>query len=136
MLQLHLINFIFKVNYSNYARSQHADKISYQSLPRLFSFSLLHWTCSTFTDNCSSSKRKLRNHFNFSFKYYYYLKLLIKSAFNVIYFFKIDTTSYLLTQRWKDQSPDGFVRWPFTSVHFWGENPKGLWTVNINDRVN
>ncbi|XP_042873733.1 furin-like protease kpc-1 [Penaeus japonicus] len=43
------------------------------------------------------------------------------------------TTSQVLTHRLKDKSTSGFNHWGFMSVHFWGENPEGLWTVAIKD---
>ncbi|XP_037800101.1 LOW QUALITY PROTEIN: proprotein convertase subtilisin/kexin type 4-like [Penaeus monodon] len=43
------------------------------------------------------------------------------------------TTSQVLTHRLQDESTSGFTHWPFMSVHFWGENPQGLWTVAIKD---
>ncbi len=41
----------------------------------------------------------------------------------------------LLSNRLKDNSSDGFVCWPLTSVHQWGENPKGKWEIIIQDNV-
>ena len=42
------------------------------------------------------------------------------------------TTSVLLPFRRNDDDHDeGFPNWPFMSVHFWGENPNGIWTLNI-----
>ena len=43
------------------------------------------------------------------------------------------TTSQLLAKRPLDDSTDGLHKWPFTSVEFWGENPRGEWTVKIKD---
>jgi len=42
--------------------------------------------------------------------------------------------SMLLSRRPNDQSKNGFSNWYFTSVHFWGENPKGRWHLLIRDR--
>ncbi|XP_045115111.1 neuroendocrine convertase 1-like isoform X2 [Portunus trituberculatus] len=39
----------------------------------------------------------------------------------------------LLTERFLDESKKGFIRWPFTSVLTWGENPRGTWTLNVSD---
>lgn len=50
-----------------------------------------------------------------------------------MFFLGIETT--LLTERDQDKSPDGFKNWAFMSVHNWGENPKGLWTIKIMDSV-
>jgi len=43
------------------------------------------------------------------------------------------TRTTLLTPREVDKSTKGFNDWPFMSVHTWGENPKGLWTLDILD---
>jgi proprotein convertase subtilisin/kexin type 1 len=41
----------------------------------------------------------------------------------------------LLSERPSDGSKDGFINWSFMSVHSWGENPKGKWSIKILDRV-
>ena len=47
------------------------------------------------------------------------------------------TTSVLLPFRSNDDDYDeGFPNWPFMSVHFWGENPNGIWTLNITYKGN
>ena len=38
-------------------------------------------------------------------------------------------TSHLLPRRGRDYHNDGFKEWPFMSVHHWGENPIGTWTL-------
>ncbi|KAG7166940.1 Proprotein convertase subtilisin/kexin type 6-like [Homarus americanus] len=43
------------------------------------------------------------------------------------------TTSQLLTHRSSDKSTLGFTSWGFMSVHLWGEEPAGTWTVAIKD---
>ncbi|CAF4802964.1 unnamed protein product, partial [Rotaria socialis] len=43
------------------------------------------------------------------------------------------TQTTLLSERDQDTSTDGFKNWSFMSVHNWGENPKGLWTIKIMD---
>ncbi|CAG5130534.1 unnamed protein product, partial [Candidula unifasciata] len=40
----------------------------------------------------------------------------------------------LMAERKNDNSKKGFKRWPLTSVHNWGENPKGTWRVVVADR--
>ena len=30
--------------------------------------------------------------------------------------------------------PDGYIEWPFMSVHFWGEDPSGEWTLTFRYR--
>ena len=34
-----------------------------------------------------------------------------------------------------DDSDKGLHDWTFMSVHNWGENPKGVWTLNITDNI-
>ncbi|CAF1247892.1 unnamed protein product [Rotaria magnacalcarata] len=43
------------------------------------------------------------------------------------------TRTTLLSERDQDTSTDGFKNWSFMSVHNWGENPKGVWTIKIMD---
>ncbi|XP_063820115.1 neuroendocrine convertase 1 [Pseudophryne corroboree] len=43
------------------------------------------------------------------------------------------TKTVLLTERERDTSPNGFKNWAFMSVHTWGEDPAGVWTVKISD---
>lgn len=43
------------------------------------------------------------------------------------------TTSLLLPKRPNDYVNDeGYYQWPFMSLHHWGENPSGTWTLTIN----
>ena len=42
----------------------------------------------------------------------------------------------ILSERAVDFSSEGFVNWPFMSVHTWGEDPKGTWRLRIIDNVN
>ena len=42
------------------------------------------------------------------------------------------TTSHLLL-RLTDKLNDTYNDWPLMSVHFWGENPAGTWTIVINN---
>ncbi|RWS26049.1 Neuroendocrine convertase 1-like protein, partial [Leptotrombidium deliense] len=39
--------------------------------------------------------------------------------------------SMLLSQRPRDKSGIGFTNWTFTTVHFWGEKPRGHWKLII-----
>ena len=41
------------------------------------------------------------------------------------------TTSVLMDYRDFDNNPGGFFDWDFMSVHFWGENPAGQWTLVV-----
>ncbi|XP_059398536.1 neuroendocrine convertase 1-like [Carassius carassius] len=43
------------------------------------------------------------------------------------------TTTVLLAERERDTSANGFRNWAFMSVHTWGENPTGTWTLKITD---
>ncbi|KAJ8380739.1 hypothetical protein SKAU_G00015170 [Synaphobranchus kaupii] len=43
------------------------------------------------------------------------------------------TSAVLLTERERDTSSSGFRNWDFMSVHTWGEDPKGTWTLTITD---
>ncbi|XP_063234835.1 furin-like protease 1 [Bacillus rossius redtenbacheri] len=43
------------------------------------------------------------------------------------------TVSQLLTQRKFDNSTSGFAAWNFTSVHFWGEAPRGMWQLILTN---
>ncbi|XP_076045409.1 neuroendocrine convertase 1-like isoform X2 [Oratosquilla oratoria] len=42
------------------------------------------------------------------------------------------TTTQLLRERLFDNSNEGFNSWPFTSVHTWGEDPRGNWKLTVN----
>ena len=43
------------------------------------------------------------------------------------------TRSTLLAQRPMDNSRSGFQKWPFMSVHTWGENPNGEWKLEVHN---
>ncbi|XP_015927741.1 furin-like protease 1, isoforms 1/1-X/2 [Parasteatoda tepidariorum] len=43
------------------------------------------------------------------------------------------TRSMLLAQRPPDTTRGGFNNWPFMSVHMWGENPNGLWKLEVSN---
>ncbi|XP_044302664.1 neuroendocrine convertase 1 isoform X1 [Varanus komodoensis] len=43
------------------------------------------------------------------------------------------TNTVLLAERQRDKSPNGFKDWDFMSVHTWGEDPTGTWTLKIVD---
>uniref|UniRef100_H0X116 Neuroendocrine convertase 1 n=1 Tax=Otolemur garnettii TaxID=30611 RepID=H0X116_OTOGA len=46
---------------------------------------------------------------------------------------EIGTSTVLLAERERDTSSNGFKNWDFMSVHTWGENPVGTWTLRISD---
>lgn len=43
------------------------------------------------------------------------------------------TVAILLPQRREDYSGSGFTDWEFMSTHTWGEDPKGTWTLEIEN---
>ncbi|KAL8562679.1 hypothetical protein ACOMHN_011250 [Nucella lapillus] len=43
------------------------------------------------------------------------------------------TRSMILPRRPNDMATSGFSDWPFLSVHFWGEDPRGKWTLEIEN---
>ncbi|XP_064152444.1 neuroendocrine convertase 1-like [Anguilla rostrata] len=43
------------------------------------------------------------------------------------------TSTVLLAERERDTSSSGFRNWAFMSVHTWGEDPTGTWTLTITD---
>lgn len=46
-----------------------------------------------------------------------------------------DKKTMLLTERNSDVSKYGFKNWTFMSVHNWGENPAGIWKLQIRDKA-
>lgn len=44
------------------------------------------------------------------------------------------TKSILLSKRYHDHSSKGFKYWPFMTVHMWGENPVGNWTLEVSQK--
>ena len=50
------------------------------------------------------------------------------------YFLKGDYTQ-LLTRREEDTSSDGFKNWTFTTLHFWGTNPNGEFSIALFNNV-
>ncbi|XP_076350282.1 neuroendocrine convertase 1-like [Tachypleus tridentatus] len=44
------------------------------------------------------------------------------------------SVSMLLSRRQKDISSLGFRNWTFLTVHLWGENPKGNWSLLVRDK--
>lgn len=41
----------------------------------------------------------------------------------------------MLSTRRYDDSDKGLHDWTFMTVHCWGENPKGVWTLNVTDNI-
>ncbi|XP_012557310.1 uncharacterized protein LOC100202203 isoform X1 [Hydra vulgaris] len=46
------------------------------------------------------------------------------------------TRTQMLKTRRNDKSTKGLKDWVFMSVHFWGEDPKGIWTLAVTDNSN
>ena len=46
------------------------------------------------------------------------------------------TQSILLPYRIGDIYPNSYSEWPLMSVHFWGENPQGTWTIAVGAPAN
>lgn len=42
----------------------------------------------------------------------------------------------MLSTRRYDDSRNGLHDWTFMTVHNWGENPKGVWIMNVTDNLN
>ncbi len=45
------------------------------------------------------------------------------------------TNSTLLDRRMLDQSTESFNKWPFTTLHMWGERATGVWTLEIKNNA-
>ncbi|XP_066929242.1 PC3-like endoprotease variant B [Clytia hemisphaerica] len=45
------------------------------------------------------------------------------------------TRNEMLSTRRYDDSDKGLHDWTFMTVHNWGENPKGVWTMNVTDNI-
>lgn len=45
------------------------------------------------------------------------------------------THTHLLMPRPRDTDEDTFDKWPFMTVHFWGEKPHGTWTIIIRNEI-
>ena len=45
------------------------------------------------------------------------------------------TNSTLLDRRMLDQSTESFNKWPFTTVHMWGEKAQGTWILEIKNNA-
>ncbi|XP_015221100.1 proprotein convertase subtilisin/kexin type 4 isoform X2 [Lepisosteus oculatus] len=44
------------------------------------------------------------------------------------------TRSLLATARPRDTSPQGYSDWAFTTTHCWDEDPRGVWTLSLEDK--
>ena len=44
------------------------------------------------------------------------------------------TTSILMPYHNRDTFPGSFTNWPLMSVHYWGEDPRGQWTLTVRYR--
>jgi len=50
-------------------------------------------------------------------------------------FSPMGTRNEMLSTRRYDDSDKGLHDWTFMTVHNWGENPKGVWTLNVTDNI-
>ncbi|CAF0745562.1 unnamed protein product [Brachionus calyciflorus] len=82
-----------------------------------------------FTNSCQGT----RNEINYIEQIEIVVSILVKIRgfleFNITS--PMGTKSQILQVRKYDNSPEGFVKWTFMSVYFWGENPKGEWILNF-----
>lgn len=62
---------------------------------------------------------------------YGYSPLLYLSP--IYFLFLYYNSSTLLAQRPIDGSRAGFNSWPFMTVHNWGENPDGVWKLEVHN---
>ena len=46
------------------------------------------------------------------------------------------TNSIILPYRRRDLTAVGYIKFRFSSVHFWGENPNGKWTLAVGNKNN
>ena len=67
------------------------------------------------------------------FPYVYYWLLILTHL--PLLFSPSGTSTVLLAERERDISSNGFRNWDFMSVHTWGEDPTGTWTLKITDTV-
>lgn len=56
-----------------------------------------------------------------------------RGKFEVVITSPSGTRSTLLPLRPTDQDVNSFDDWPLMSVHFWGENPVGTWTITVRN---
>ena len=67
-----------------------------------------------------------------SYEYDYLIRWVERGRVTVSLTSPSGTTSMLLPRRPGDIYPNSYDDWPLLSVHFWGENPAGTWTVNVS----
>ncbi|XP_069974950.1 neuroendocrine convertase 1 [Penaeus vannamei] len=56
-----------------------------------------------------------------------------RGGLNIALTSPMGTPTTLLSPRVADRSTEGFKDWAFMSVHTWGEDPQGVWRLNISD---
>lgn len=62
-----------------------------------------------------------------------YLEYKPRGALKISLISPSGTVSDLLKPRIKDINQGRFFQWPFLSVHFWGESPRGTWKLIIKN---
>jgi hypothetical protein len=68
-----------------------------------------------------------------NFEHYFYDVLPNRGDIQIELTSPKGTTSILLPYRIADTWPGEYRQWPFMSIHFWGENPSGDWTLVIRN---
>ena len=81
-------------------------------------------------DGCNKKRKKKINHLE-HVQCILSLKSMVRGAMKITLVSPQGTRSSLLFPRPKDQASGSFEDWPFMSVHFWGENPNGNWTIEV-----
>ncbi|KAK6105703.1 Subtilase family protein [Brugia pahangi] len=86
------------------------------------------------TDGCMGQKNEINflEHIQLVLDAYY----PIRGHLSILIISPKGTKTQLLSVRRRDKSSAGFQHWPFMSVHTWGENPRGIWQLHIEDKVN
>uniref|UniRef100_A0A1I8EX92 P/Homo B domain-containing protein n=1 Tax=Wuchereria bancrofti TaxID=6293 RepID=A0A1I8EX92_WUCBA len=84
------------------------------------------------TDGCMGQKNEINflEHIQLVLDAYY----PIRGHLSILIISPKGTKTELLSVRRRDKSSAGFQHWPFMSVHTWGENPRGIWQLHIEDK--
>lgn len=57
----------------------------------------------------------------------------VRGDLQIVLYSPMGTRSHLLEARPLDKDSYGFSGWTFSTLHSWGENPRGLWIIQIFD---
>jgi len=93
--------------------------------------SSMNLTVSMITDGCDNMLSKVRflEHIQCRIS----LKYFPRGALKISLRSPRGTITHLLLPRPRDRLASGFEDWPFLSVHFWGEDPTGEWTLELRN---